>query len=88
MGAEPENELRERAIARLKKKDEFARHLLAYVLVNGLLVVIWALTGHGFFWPAFPLGGWGICLIFHAWDAFVPAGFSEEQIRREMGHLQ
>src|SRR5437016_6041215 len=65
MAAEPENELRERASARLKKKDEFAHHLLAFVLVNGLLVVVWALTGHGFFWPAFPWPDWGIGLTFH-----------------------
>ncbi len=30
MTAEPENELRERAIGHLKKKDEFAHHLRAY----------------------------------------------------------
>ena len=88
MAAEPETELRERAIARLKKKNEFAHDLLAYVLVNGLLVVIWALTGHGFFWPAFPLAGWGLGLIFHAWDTFGSAGFSEERIHWEMEHLQ
>ena len=35
-----EGELRERAIANLKKKREFAAHLLAYVLVNAFLVAI------------------------------------------------
>lgn len=32
----------------------------AYVLVNGMLVGIWGLTGHHFFWPFFPIAGWGI----------------------------
>ena len=88
MAAEPETGSRERAVTRLKQRSEFAHNLVAYALVNGLLVVIWALTGHGFFWPAFPLAGWGIGLIFHTWDTFGPAGFSEERIHREMEHLQ
>lgn len=37
----------------------------AYVLVNGLLVGTWALTGHHFFWPFFPIAGWGIGLGAH-----------------------
>ena len=37
--------LRERAVKRLKKQRDFRIHLLMYVLINGLLVVIWAMTG-------------------------------------------
>jgi 2TM domain len=42
-----EGDLRERAIASLKKKREFPAHLLAYVLVNVFLVAIWAVTSDG-----------------------------------------
>ena len=35
-------------------------HALAYVMVNLLLVAVWFVTGAGFFWPVFPLFGWGI----------------------------
>ena len=45
-----ERSLRERAVERIKKKDEFRTHVLAYVLVNAFLVVIWAVTGSGLFW--------------------------------------
>ena len=44
MAAEPETGSRERAVTRLKQRSEFAHNLVAYALVNGLLVVIWALT--------------------------------------------
>ena len=88
MAAQTESALREQAIARLKRKDEFARHLLAYVLVNGLVVLIWALTGHGFFWPGFLMAAWGVGLVFHAWDTFGRTGFSEERIHREIEHLR
>jgi hypothetical protein len=40
-----DRELRERAVERLRKKSEFRAHLLAYMLVNGSLVIIWAITG-------------------------------------------
>ena len=56
----PEEEvLRRRAMDRLKKKADFRMHLLIYVLVNSALVVIWAITGSGFFWPAFFIVGGG-----------------------------
>lgn len=38
-------------------------HLRAYIAVNLMLVAIWALTGAGYFWPIWPIVGWGIGLI-------------------------
>jgi hypothetical protein len=82
-------ELRNDAIRRLKKRRDFGAHLLVFCLVNGFLVIIWAMTGlHGFFWPIFPILGWGIGLVLNAWDVFRREGFTEEQISREQRHLQ
>ena len=36
--------------------------VLAFLLVNTMLLVIWAATGAGYFWPIWPLLGWGIPL--------------------------
>jgi hypothetical protein len=84
-----DQELRERAIKRLKKRHDFQGHVLVYVLVNSFLVVIWALTGgHGFFWPVFPIVGWGIGVVMNAWDVFRDEEFDEQQIRREIERLQ
>jgi hypothetical protein len=82
-----EEELRRKAIERLQAKREFQAHLLAYILVNALLVVIWAVTSAGFFWPIFPILGWGIGLAFHAWDVYGKEP-NEEKIRREMDRLR
>jgi len=41
-------------------------HLAAYVAVNLLLIVIWAATGAGYFWPIWPLLGWGIGVFSHS----------------------
>jgi hypothetical protein len=35
----------------------------AFLAVNLLLIAIWALTGAGYFWPIWPLLGWGVGLL-------------------------
>ena len=34
-----------------------------YVGVSVMLVAIWALTGMGYFWPVWPILGWGISFV-------------------------
>jgi hypothetical protein len=83
-----ETELRERALKRLKKRRDFHGHVLVYLLVNAFLVVIWAVTSpDGFFWPVFPIVGWGIGVVMNAWDVYFAEDITEEQITREMHHL-
>ena len=47
-------------------RRDFREHLRSYVLVMLLLVAIWALTGAGYFWPVWPMLGWGIGVMSHA----------------------
>lgn len=80
---------REQAIKRLKKRRDFYGHVLVYVLVNGFLTAIWAVTNAGgFFWPIFPMLGWGIAVVLNAWDVYRVDAFSEVQIQREVQRLQ
>jgi hypothetical protein len=82
-----ESDLRQAAISQLRKKRGLQAHALAFVMVNLLLVAIWYFASpNGFFWPVFPMFGWGIGLAFNAWDVYSP-GPSEERIRREMNRL-
>ena len=83
-----ETSLRDEAIRRLKAKREFRVHLVAYLVVNTAIVITWAMTSAGFFWPIFPILGWGIGLFFHGWDAYVRRGISEGEIQREMERLE
>jgi hypothetical protein len=80
--------LREQAIRAVSKKRDFRGHLLTYILVNAMLVVIWAVTSSGFFWPIFPMLGWGIGVSLHAWDVYGRPPLSEDKIRREMERLR
>ncbi len=79
---------RKQAIGRLQAKRGFAEHLAIYLIVNALLVVVWAFTWRGYFWPIWPIAGWGIGVAMHGWGVFLRRPISEDDIRREMerGH--
>jgi uncharacterized ion transporter superfamily protein YfcC len=78
---------RELAIKRIREKSDFKTHLIVYVLVNAMLVAIWAMTSHGFFWPAFVMGFWGIGLVMNGYAAYHGNRITEEKIEREMRNL-
>jgi 2TM domain len=80
--------LRARAVARLRNQAAFRTHLMVYIAVNLFLVAIWWLTARTFFWPIFPIGGWGIGIVAHGWDAYGPDRLTEDRIRREMDRLE
>ena len=67
-------ELRDAAIASLKRKRKFIEDAVAYVTVNGVLWLIWALTDHSadgiMPWPAWVSVIWGFLLAIDAWRAF------------------
>lgn len=91
-GADLETDLRAEALRRLKKKRDFRSHLLVYVLANAVLWTIWGVffvaSGVWFPWPLFAMFGWGIGLVFHAWDAYGRKPFTEEDIQREESYLR
>ncbi len=41
------------------------RQVASYAAVNLLLIVVWAISGAGYFWPIWPLLGWGLGLAKH-----------------------
>ena len=84
-----EPDVRDRAIKQLKKRRDFHGHLLIYFLVNTFLVVIWAVTTpSGFFWPIFPIVGWGIGVVMNAWDVYFAEDFDEDDIQDEIDRLE
>jgi hypothetical protein len=79
-----EDPTREAAITRLNDRRAFAQDLVSYVVVNAGFIAIWAMTGGGYFWPAWLLGAWGIGLVLHAWVVFRQRPITEDDIKREM----
>ena len=46
-----------------RRRERPRPELAAFVAVNLLLIAVWAATGAGYFWPIWPLLGWGVGLI-------------------------
>ena len=82
--------LRSRAVKTLKKRRDFKGHLLVYTMFNTFLVLVWLVTTgpDGFFWPVFPIVGWGIGVVMNAGDVYRPEEFSEDEIAAEMRRLE
>ena len=47
-----DNDVRDQARRRLQKRSDLGAHVVAYMLINAMLVGIWAISGAGYFWPA------------------------------------
>lgn len=66
-----------------KNERDFRSHVVIYLAVNTMLVVIWAVSGAGFFWPIWPILGWGVGLALNAWTLYGQRPFTEDDIRKE-----
>jgi uncharacterized membrane protein len=75
---------RQAAIRRLSARREFRLHLAIYILVNTMLIIIWAVSGAGYFWPIWPIGGWAIGLASHAFTVYFQRSVTEDDIHAEM----
>jgi hypothetical protein len=64
-------------------RQAFYRHLTSYLSVNALLVGIWAFTGRGYFWPIWPIMGWGIAVVGQAVRALGPGADRPDRPERD-----
>ncbi len=83
--AESEDDARSQARRRVQKKRDFSAHLVSYVVINAMIIGIWAITGGGYFWPAWVLLGWGVGVILNAWDVYLRRPVTEADVDRELG---
>lgn len=77
------------------KLRRFYTDVLIYIVVNIGLILVWAISGGGYFWPIWVIIGWGIGLGVHAFslglipqmNAMVPfmtAEWEDQEVRRLM----
>ena len=87
-----EEELYREARKRVEEKKGFFIHFTVYIMVNILLVIIWAFpAGGGYPWFLWPLGGWGIGILFHFLGVFVfsrPSNWERREIEKEVEKLR
>jgi hypothetical protein len=84
-----EDEIYEQAGKKVKEKKRFYSGLVTYLIVNAVLVVIWALSGRGYPWFLWPLGIWGAFVIGDLIRTFVlDKGSDEEAIKKEVEKIK
>jgi len=83
----PTGDERQEALTRLKKRREFQNHLVAYIVINAAVWVIWATTGAGYPWPAWLTGIWGIGLVLNGWDVYLRRPITNADVEREITRL-
>ncbi len=77
------DERRAAAIGRIKRRRDLKQHAVVYATVNALLIVIWAASGAGYFWPIWPMIGWGLALALQAWSIYGQQPITEDEILEE-----
>lgn len=83
-----DDELRQQAVRRIRRRKALWLLVVTYLVVNVLLVVVWLFTGRGYFWPVWVFAGWGVGMAFTAISVFAIGETMgtprEEEIRREV----
>ena len=84
MNDEQYKAMRKAAEKRVKNRMEFYQHVVAYVVINAMLLIAF----RDQWWVIFPLFGWGLGVIMHGMEVFLddPAR-RERAIAREMAKL-
>ncbi|TDO26743.1 2TM domain-containing protein [Sediminibacterium goheungense] len=90
------NEQRDEQLWQIAKaRASFKWGLLSYFVVNAFLVLIWFFSPsengrHHYFWPIWPILGWGVGLAFHYFSAyhgnkFLTAADEYEKLKNKKG---
>jgi len=69
---------------RVERKRKFVGDVVAYVVINAFLIVIWAVNGSGYFWPGWVLAGWGVLLVLDAWNVYYRRPITQADIDKEL----
>ena len=84
-----EEQMYEEASKRVKDRKRFYGGLATYLIVNAVLVVIWALSGRGYMWFLWPLGIWGVFVLGDYLRIFVFGKGSDQQaIEKEVEKMK
>lgn len=83
-----EDHVRDQAIERLRRRRGFYQYLASAIALNAFMVIIWALSGAGFFWPGFVMAGSLMALAARAPGAFGGGEPTEAQIEAEAAKLR
>ena len=84
LGGMSDNDARHAAVQRLQRKRGFMNYVVGAIGISILMVIIWFLSGRGYFWPMWVMGGFAIGLIFMGIGVFTNKPITEDEIQQEM----
>ena len=82
-------EVAARALARkqVEKRRGLQGGFAAYIVVNGFLVAVWAMTGGGYFWPIWLIAGWGAGMVLGLWD-YLRGPVTDAEVENELRRMR
>ena len=84
-----EEQIYEEASKKVRDRKRFYGGLATYLIVNAVLIVIWALSGQGYMWFLWPLGIWGVFVLGDYLRVFVFGKGSDQQaIEKEVEKMK
>lgn len=85
------DDIREVARKRIKARREFWTMVMIFVVITILLNVIWYITSgvSGYYWPMWPMIGFGIAIVFNALSTFGPGSMpiTDQRIDAEIRRM-
>lgn len=79
-----EEAIRQKAASRVRKKLGLYWHAAVFVIANGAMAAINLTHSPGYYWFVWPLAGWGVGLVMHAFATFQGTGMTEAMIEAEV----
>jgi uncharacterized membrane protein len=73
---------------RRKERRDFVALLASSTLTIVVMVIIWAITGGGSFWPIWVIFGLSVVLLGSAWRAFSPPHWSNRDDAGRQPHRE
>ena len=86
-----EDEIREQARRNVAAKKAWFMNFSLYLVVNAMLIMIWAVGGRGYPWFLWVLGGWGIGVVAHFVSAFFgnrSTGWERRETEKEADRIR
>jgi hypothetical protein len=79
-----EQSIRTKAVSRVRKKLGLYWHAAVFAMANAAMIAINLAYSPNTLWFVWPLAGWGVALLLHAFATFQGGGMSEAMIEAEV----
>ena len=68
----------------LQRWRDFLSQVVAFSVANVVFIGVWWVQGKGFFWPIYPLLGWGVGISFQHFGQVLRGQITEYDVRRKL----